>query len=346
MKKYYVVGPRQLELREEPEPEPGPNQVLIESRVSAVSVGTEVWRYINGGHYGGEGSDCGYNTAGVVVRVGADVTGVQVGDAAFSPQPHAQLVLADAHRVVKLPTGVDFEAGAFTYLPSLGLHALRSAGYQVGENVLVIGQGIVGLLAGQVAQMVGARVAALEIDPGRRALASRAGISTVRDPSSTDRGTLFDGVGPDVVVETSQAWPGLEAAMRLARADTRVAVVGIYRSEPPEDTARQVLRGTFMDRDRFTISACASSAAATTPSTTFPPTSCAGPSAATCTTSPRRSLTTASTRLARLPTASPGTTSSPFTSTSPTAVATCSASPSAGPELCMHDCKVSVHLLR
>jgi threonine dehydrogenase-like Zn-dependent dehydrogenase len=251
MKKYYVVGRCQLELREEPDPEPGPNQVLIESRVSAVSVGTEVWRYINGGHYGGEGSDCGYNTAGVVVRVGADVRDVQVGDAVFTPQPHAQLVVAEAHRVVKLPTGVDFEAGAFTYLPTLGLHALRSAGYAVGENVLVIGQGIVGLLAAQVAQMVGARVAALEIDPGRRALASDASIATVLDPSSTERETLFDGVGPDVVVETSQAWPGLETAMRLARADTRVAVVGIYRTEPPEDVARKVLRGTFMDRDRF-----------------------------------------------------------------------------------------------
>lgn len=251
MKKYYVVGRGQLELREEPEPEPAPNQVLVESRVSAVSVGTEVWRYINGGHYGGEGSDCGYNTAGVVVRVGTDVTGVQVGDAVFTPQPHAQLVLAEAHRVVKLPPGVDFEAAAFTYLPTLGLHALRSAGYSVGENVLVVGQGIVGLLAAQVAQMVGARVVALEIDPGRRALASGAGISTVLDPSSLIAGTLFDGVGPDVIVETSQAWPGLESAMRLARSDTRVAVVGIYRTEPSEDVTRQVLRGTFMDRDRF-----------------------------------------------------------------------------------------------
>ena len=255
MKKYYVVGPNQLEVQDEPVPEPGRNQVLVRSRVSAVSVGTELWRYVNGGHYGGEGSACGYNTAGVVEAVGADVAGFQPGDAVFTPQPHAELVLADAHQVVRLPPNVDFESGAFTYLPTLGLHALRSADYQAGDNVLVVGQGIVGLLAALVAQMVGARVVALELDPSRRAVARDAAVSCVVDPLASDARLemqqVFGDVGPDVVVETSQAWAGLTAAMDLARVDTRIAVLGIYRTEPTEETAREVLRATFMDRDRF-----------------------------------------------------------------------------------------------
>ncbi|HEX8967381.1 MAG TPA: hypothetical protein VF937_05840, partial [Chloroflexota bacterium] len=84
------------------------------------------WRYVNGGHYGGEGSECGYNSSGVVAAVGADVAGVGPGDRVFTPQPHAD--------------------------------------YQAGDNVVVVGQGIVGVLAAQVAQMVGARVVALEVD--------------------------------------------------------------------------------------------------------------------------------------------------------------------------------------
>jgi hypothetical protein len=45
VRKYYVVGQRQLTLQEEEVTEPGPGQVLIRTRVSALSVGTEVWRY-------------------------------------------------------------------------------------------------------------------------------------------------------------------------------------------------------------------------------------------------------------------------------------------------------------
>src|SRR6266851_6825813 len=171
MKKYYVVGRRQLELCDQPLAEPAPGEVLIRTRVSALSVGTEVWRYINGGHYGDEGSACGYNSAGLVVAVGSGVTDFQPGDVAFAPEPHAELLLVKAHRAIRVPPGVNIESAAFSYLPTLGLHALRSAQYAAGENVLVIGQGIVGVLAAQVARMVGARVVAFETDPTRRRVA-------------------------------------------------------------------------------------------------------------------------------------------------------------------------------
>lgn len=255
MKKYYVVGRRQLELRDEPLAEPGPDEVLIRTRVSALSVGTEMWRYVNGGHYGGEGSACGYNSAGVVVAVGPEVTEFQPGDVAFAPEPHAELLLVKAHRAIRVPAGIDLEAAAFSYLPTLGLHALRSAQYTAGENVLVIGQGIVGVLAAQVARMVGARVVAFETDPARRGVAQGAGVDPVLDPLAPDAmrqlSDVFGSTGPDVVVETSQAWSGLADAVRCAHQNTRIAIVGIYRSEPSPGVALDLLRATFMDRDHF-----------------------------------------------------------------------------------------------
>ncbi len=45
VRKYYVVGRRQLTLQEEEVAEPGPGQVLIRTHVSALSVGTQVWRW-------------------------------------------------------------------------------------------------------------------------------------------------------------------------------------------------------------------------------------------------------------------------------------------------------------
>jgi threonine dehydrogenase-like Zn-dependent dehydrogenase len=255
MKKYYVVGRRQLELRDEPPSEPGPGELLIRTRVSALSVGTEVWRYINGGHYGGEGSACGYNSAGVVIAVGPGVTDFQPGDLAFAPEPHAELLSVSAHRAIRLPPGIDLEAAAFSYLPTLGLHALRAAQYTAGENVLVIGQGIVGVLAAQVARMVGARVVAFETDPARQSVAKGAGVDPVLDPREADAmerlADVFGSTGPDIVVETSQAWSGLANAVQCAHQETRIAIVGIYRIEPNAEVARDLLRATFMDRDQF-----------------------------------------------------------------------------------------------
>jgi len=255
MKKYYVTGPRRLELRDETLPDPGPGQVLIRTRVSALSTGTEVWRYINGGHYGGEGSACGYNSVGVVVAVGPGVTQVRPGDVAFAAEPHAEAMVVDARKVVPLPPDVDYEAAAFTYLPTLGLHALRSAAYTPGENVLVIGQGIVGVLAAQVARLVGARVVAFEPDATRRLVAQRAGVERILDPRADESNVqveaFFGEPGPDVIIETSQSWSGLADAIRVAHAGTRIAVVGIYRADPAPDIAAALLRASLMDRDHF-----------------------------------------------------------------------------------------------
>jgi threonine dehydrogenase-like Zn-dependent dehydrogenase len=103
--------------------------------------------------------------------------------------------------------------------------------------------------------MVGARVAALEIDPVRRRVAEQASLTPVLDPhdaATPDRlNEFFRAPGPDVVVETSQSWSGLLAAARLARENTRIAILGIYRTEPSDEVAREVLRHTFMDRDQF-----------------------------------------------------------------------------------------------
>ena len=86
-------------------------------------------------------------------------------------------------------------------------------------------------------------------------MATEAGGHLVLDPSdaSSDENVsrVFGEAGPDVIVETSQAWRGLTTAVRLTRQETRIAIVGIYRGDPPADIGRDLLRATFMNRDRF-----------------------------------------------------------------------------------------------
>jgi threonine dehydrogenase-like Zn-dependent dehydrogenase len=255
MKVYYLAGKQQVELRDEPLPVLGPRDILVKTAVSALSVGTEVWRYVNHGHYGGEGGLCGYNSVGQVVDVGTEVSRLQVGDQVFAAHPHAEYFAVSEDRAVKLAHDADLEASAFTYLPTLGLHALRYADYQAGDNVLVVGLGIVGLLAALVARTVGARVAALEVDGARCELAENLSFGPVLDPREATTAqhldSFFGEPGPDVIVETSQAWGGLTDALRLARSATRLAIVGIYRYDPPPEVANELLRLSFMNRDHF-----------------------------------------------------------------------------------------------
>jgi threonine dehydrogenase-like Zn-dependent dehydrogenase len=255
MKSFELTGKRELAIVDLPMPTPGPGELLVRTRRSALSVGTEVWRYVNGGHYGGEGGRCGYNIVGEVVATGEGVTRFRPGDIAFATQPHAEYFVAPESRAVRVPAGADIEAAAFTYLPTLGLHGLRQAGYTAGERVLVVGLGIVGLLAAQIANAVGARVISLEVDPVRRDIAGRSNIGPIYDP--TDPATAvsvaeaFDGGGPDVVIETSQAWSGLTTAIELAAMGTRYAIVGIYRTHPTPEVAHRLMELTFMNRDHF-----------------------------------------------------------------------------------------------
>ena len=59
--------------------------------------------------------------------------------------------------------------------------------------------------------------------------------------------------------------------MELARLDTRIAVLSIYRTEPPPETARELLRATFMDRDRFHNQRIKLIASSNDPGNEYPP---------------------------------------------------------------------------
>ncbi|MCK7527470.1 MAG: hypothetical protein MZV64_62625 [Ignavibacteriales bacterium] len=71
----------------------------------------------------------------------------------------------------RCPNNVDFESAAFTTLGAIALHGFRLAEPQLGENVAVIGLGLLGLLTIQIAAAAGCRVLGMDTDPERVKLA-------------------------------------------------------------------------------------------------------------------------------------------------------------------------------
>ncbi|MDL1912027.1 zinc-binding dehydrogenase [Chloroflexi bacterium CFX6] len=121
----------------------------------------------------------GYSSAGTIVKLGRGMQGFKVGQrvacAGGGYAVHAEYNVVPRNLLTPLPKNVDFESAAFTTLGAIAMHGFRLAEPQIGESVAVIGMGLLGLLAAQIADAAGCRVLGIDLDPARLALASSLG---------------------------------------------------------------------------------------------------------------------------------------------------------------------------
>jgi len=150
---------------------------------------------------------------------------------------HAEYNLVPKNLLTPLPKNVDFESAAFTTLGAIALHGFRLAELQIGENVAVIGLGLVGLLTIQLAAAAGCNVLGIDLDPKRVELASSLDVQAVarsRAESTSRAFTLRHAQGSasnrgfDAVIicaDTSSNDP-VELAGTIARDRARVVATG------------------------------------------------------------------------------------------------------------------------
>lgn len=185
----------------------------------------------------------GYSSAGVVLEAGREASEFKLGDhvacAGAGYAVHADVVYVPRNLVVPMAAGAPFERAAFTTLGAIALQGVRQAEIRLGEDVVVIGLGLVGLLTVQLLRESGARVIGVEIDPSKAELAKRLGCERViigpdvevRDAVRQATG----GRGADAVLVTaasSSSGPVILAG-ELCRDRGRVVVVGITRMDLP-----------------------------------------------------------------------------------------------------------------
>lgn len=119
----------------------------------------------------------GYSSAGTIIGLGPGMDGFKLGQrvacAGGGYAVHAEYNIVPRNLLTPLPDDVGFESAAFTTLAAISLHGLRLAEPQLGENVAVIGLGLLGLMTIQLASAAGCRVLGVDTNPERVALAER-----------------------------------------------------------------------------------------------------------------------------------------------------------------------------
>lgn len=147
----------------------------------------------------------GYSAAGVVVAVDALNTRFRVGDrvacGGAECAHHAEVIAVPDLLAAKVPEGVEDWQAAYTTLAAIAMQGVRQAQTQIGERVLVMGQGLVGLLTTKLLQIAGARVMAVDLNAARLEIAKQMGAERV---ASSDVGNAVrewtGGMGVDAVL--------------------------------------------------------------------------------------------------------------------------------------------------
>lgn len=178
----------------------------------------------------------GYCNVGVVEQVGEGVTGFSVGDRVSSNGPHAEFVCVPENLVAKIPDNVTNEEAAFTVIASIGLQGIRLANPTLGETVVVIGLGLIGLLTAQLLKANGCRVIGADVDAQKLILAESLGVVTF-DSREGDVvkfvETHTDSIGADAVIITASTKSNdiISQAARMSRKRGRVILVGVIGLE-------------------------------------------------------------------------------------------------------------------
>ncbi|MEE2657398.1 MAG: zinc-binding alcohol dehydrogenase [Candidatus Latescibacterota bacterium] len=177
----------------------------------------------------------GYNFTGEVVALGEGVEELTIGQRVVAAARHACDVVIAASQVVPVPDGVAHEQAVFFNMLGIALQGVRRSRLELGESVVIMGQGQVGLLAMMLSRIAGAvPVVALDPDARRRGVSEKVGVDRVLD--SSDKAAVRDlladlGGGADVVIEATGAPQPIPTAFHLARRGGRVVLLASTRGE-------------------------------------------------------------------------------------------------------------------
>jgi (R,R)-butanediol dehydrogenase/meso-butanediol dehydrogenase/diacetyl reductase len=253
-------------------PTPGPDDVLLRMRAVGIC-GTDVtFLHLGGGPFGPGGQmvpvPLGHEPAGEVVEVGANVTGVKVGDrVVVNPQAaptgiigcggalggmSEYLIIENAvlgKSLAIIPDTVPYEVAALNEPMAVALHCVNRSEARPGDKVLVFGAGPIGLGAAIWLKLRGvAHVTVADVIPGRLQTALAVGADAVIDSSKEDvaaRLTELHGTGAnslgqprpdtDIYIDAAGVAAVVNTALTSAKWGAKLVTVAVHKKPEPID---------------------------------------------------------------------------------------------------------------
>ncbi len=274
MKQIFVDGKGSLLVKDVPAPACQAGQVLVRVHNSVISGGTETTALKGGGSLirramkephlvlntlkfamqQGVGATVGavkdvaeswlttgYSVAGEVIQVAPDVTTFNVGDrvacAGFGFANHAEYVAVPQNLVAKMPTDIDYESAAFTTIGAIAMQGVRRCEPTLGETIVVVGTGLIGLLTAQILLANGCRVICTDLAEVRLNKASEVGVRHTINAGETDPvkavQALTNNAGADAVILTAGTTSStpMNQAFKMCRERGRIVIVGAVGME-------------------------------------------------------------------------------------------------------------------
>jgi L-iditol 2-dehydrogenase len=265
MKALLLTEYNHLEYTSFEDPQPGPDDVLIQVKTCGIC-GSDI--------HGLDGSSgrrippliMGHEAAGVIVALGENVTGWQLGDrATFDSTVYcgtcyfcrrgeinlcdnrrvlgvscgeyrrhgafADLIVVPQHILYRLPEGLSFEQAAMVEAVSIAVHAVERTPVSLNDTAVVVGTGMIGLLVVQALRVAGCgRIIAVDLDPKRLELAGQLGADDTLNSKEVDVvqevQARTDGRGADIACEVVGFTPTLQLAIQSVRKGGTVTLVG------------------------------------------------------------------------------------------------------------------------
>tara|TARA_Y100000590_G_C15745825_1_gene1021956 strand:- start:863 stop:2989 length:2127 start_codon:yes stop_codon:yes gene_type:complete len=174
----------------------------------------------------------GYCNVGKVIEVGNGVTEFSVGDRVASNGPHAEIVCVPKNLAVKIPDSISDEEAAFTVVGSIGLQGVRLLKPMLGEKIVVIGLGLIGLLTSQILLANGCHVIGIDVDQKKCDLAKKWGVQTINANNNEIIKSVIDstdGIGADGVIITASTKSNhvISQSAQIARKKGRIVLIGV-----------------------------------------------------------------------------------------------------------------------
>jgi 3-hydroxyethyl bacteriochlorophyllide a dehydrogenase len=222
-------------------------ELLVRTEFSGVSQGTEIWAY------NGQRPELkfptvpGYQTVGIVEQIGEGVTAFSKGQRVMfhasrlpSDWPetwmagHVSLAVVNvagdpAPQVI--PDGTDPVAAVLSAMAAVSLRGVEMVNIRFGDLVVVMGQGLIGQAAAQLARARGATVIATDLSPKRLELGRAHSADHVINPKTGDLGALVRKLRPngaDVVIETTGRAEAFKDCIDLLRWEGSLLLQGYY----------------------------------------------------------------------------------------------------------------------